>query len=233
MKQFHELFINDVSAGVYGIWLEKAPAIPVAKERGTWQNMPGMDGGYFVSENAMDSVELKLNLYIDADRDINQAIDYLMSAQTVRVAPWLWEWEVSTHDSTPTCSEWLEIPGEGYVAEISYRAMPYRVVWPHAGVNITLTSGQTKTITNPYATSLPVITLGSGCTLVIGDVSMRASGGSVTIDCKKRKIDNPQRLTISSTSGVYRPKWAVLDHGDTTVRASGGTATITADWRMR
>lgn len=235
MKQYHELFINDVNAGIYGIWLEKAPAIPIAKERGTWQNMPGFDGGYFVSENALDAVELKLDIFIEAGRDMDRVITYLMDAQTVRIAPWLWEWEVSTKETAPTVSEWLDIPGEGYVVEIAYRAKPYRVVWPRAGCDVTLAPGQSATINNPYATALPVITLRNGCTVTVGSAVMTASGGDVVIDCGKRTVSNPNHLTVQTSGGEYRPVWAVLKPGANSVSATGagGSVNIKADWRLR
>ena len=232
-KQFHELFINDVDAGLYGVWLEKAPAIPIAPERGTWQTMPGLDGGYFVSDGARDFVDLKLNIYVEPDRDLDRVIDLMMSAERVRVTPWLWEWDVTTKDSAPSFSEWLEIPDEGFVGEVSFKAYPGRRIWPWHGVSRRLSQDETYTINNPYEEVYPLITIYSGTTVTMCGVTMTAKYRDVVINCKDRKITNADFLTITGSRSGSRPVWPFLKHGDTTITVSGGYAEIYAGWCLR
>lgn len=236
----HELYINDVNAGTNGVWLEKAPAIKVAKERGTWQTMPGVDGAYFVSDGALEATTLELSIFVDAGRDLQPVIDYLLAARTVRVTPWAWEWEVYTNDCEPEVKEWMEIPGEGFEGTIVYKAKPYRVVWPHVGCNVSLSYDKTETIHNPYGTALPVITLKRGTTMTIGDVVLtvntaESNAVAVTIDCERRTIDHPEILIITRAGNAVLPVWPVIPHGDTIVTTShkGYGGTITANWRLR
>lgn len=229
----HSLFINDVSSDAMGVWLEKAPEIPIAAERGTWQTMPGRVGEHFNSDGALSPVTLTVSLYVEHDYDREKVIRWIMGAETVRVSPWLWEWKVYKAASAPVIREFMEIPGEGMDIEVSFKCEPYRYVWPHVADDVFTTNG-TYTIVNPYSEACaPVITVEQTAysttsiqikvNNIIIAVGSKTGNVKYVIDTNKKTVRYGDGSSATSktriTSGVATQyvQWPKLEPGNNTI----------------
>lgn len=246
----HEIYLNDIPGVSVGAWLERAPDIPIAPERGTWQTMPGHDGEIFQSDGALSSINIDLSLHVENEYDREQVIDWIMSAERVRVSPWGWEWRVNRQASAPKITEFMGIPGEGMDITVTLKCAPYRYVWPYEA-DVVWTANGTKTISNDYNVDcLPVITAvrtsttAATSTIKIGTstitIAWPVNVKKIVIDCeKKTAVDAAganvaSAITIADTDAAKIRRWPALGRGDNTVIVNvGSISSVTIEKRCR
>lgn len=244
----HEIYFGDVAGSTLGVWLTGVSPILSARGRGTRTTIPGRDGDLWLSESALDTVKLTIELFAEPDAngqvDFGRIHEWIYSADRMRISPYGWYWRICPEDVTISWTEWENLPDDAMqTGKITITADPHRYLYPEAAPAV-LRSG--AILTNPTrCDAAPLIAVnmdGSGevnlmigrCTLLIA-----AYRGTILLDCEAKTATTPDG-TESLTGLIYlaeaetAQRWPLLMPGANTITWSGNaTVTITPRWRER
>lgn len=234
-----ELYLNDVPGSAYGVYLEKAPPIRAARERGEWIEIAGMDGEAWRADGGLEGFDLECEIFVDGRADVDAVIAWLKGARTLRWGRHGWEYRVSACDTDPELEEWEDFVEEGWTCAVKWRAEPYRYLYPAADA---LTPTNPSTIVNPgTAWAGPLITVrGNGdITLSVGHWAVQMTGvsGGVILDCERRmaysldmsRVVTGQLMLISTDAG----RWPRLLPGNNAISWTGAVTGVTVLPRWR
>lgn len=234
------LYLNDVSSDALGVWMEVAPPVVSARERGEWVEIAGRHGEAWRSDNAYEGFDLEVQIYVPEDCDLADVMDWIRGAERLRWGGYGWEYHVSAAETQLELAPWDEFPECGQLATVVFHAEPFRYLWPEAEP-IECVSGMT--LNNPgTAEAAPLITLtGSGdVTLSIGGYVVNVDGmsGGCVIDCEAQMAWNlamtevkTQGITLTSTD---KGRWPRLSPGGNAVAWVGNClVSIQPRWRDR
>lgn len=240
MSTVPELYLNDVSSGTLGVWLEVAPPVVSAAERGEWVEIAGRHGEAWRSDNAYEGFDLECVLYVPEGCDLAAVMAWIRAADRLRWGGNAWEYHVNAAETRLELVPWEEFPECGWAATVVWHAEPFRYRWPEAEP---IVCGNPQTIDNPGAVeSAPLITLtGSGdVNLFIGSyqVSIDSMSGGCVIDCEAQMAWNltmtevrTQGITLVSTD---KGRWPRLQPGSNVVGWTGNAlVTVEPRWRDR
>lgn len=233
-----DLFLNNVSGLGLGVYLEKAPPIHSARERGEWIEVAGMDGEAWRGDGALEGFDVECGLYVTEAADIDAVLAWLRGATALRWGDYAWEYHVSGCEIDGGLEDWEEAIGYGWECRVKWRAEPWRYLVP-AAQEITLSNPQT--LVNPgTGWAAPRITVtGSGdITLAVGrwTVELTDVAEGVVLDCGARMAYNLE-MTAMATEQVRllstdAGRWPRLLPGNNAIGWTGNAAvTILPRWR--
>ena len=127
-----DLYINDISGASLGVWLEKAPPVVAAKERGEFVEIAGRHGEAWRGDGAYAGYDLECEIYVPETCDLTAVLAWLRGAERVRWGAHPWEVRVSAGETQVELAEWEEYTDCGWLATVTWHAEPFRYVWPHA-----------------------------------------------------------------------------------------------------
>lgn len=235
-----DLYLNDVGGLTLGVYMEEAPSIVSAGERGEWIEIAGRDGEAWRGDGALEGYDVEAKIYIVETASLSDVLEWLRGAARLRWGGWDWEYRVSGADIQIQVSEWKEFVELGWEGTVRWRAQPYRYRYPAAAA---IAANNPGVLTNPgTAPSAPLITVeGSGdIALAIGGytISMEGIEDGIVIDCESRtaySLDGAQLLTgkltlISTDAG----RWPRLAPGANAIGWTGSaTVSVLPRWRDR
>lgn len=234
------LYLNDISSDALGVWLEKAPPVVSAAERGEWIEIAGKHGEAWRSDNAYEGFDLDAEIYVPETCDLSAVMDWIRGAERLRFGDHAWEYRVSAAETQLNLEDWDEFPECGHLATVTWHAEPFRYRWPEAEA---IECRNPDAIQNPgTAQAAPLITItGSGdVSLSIGGYLVNVDGmeDGVVIDCEAQMAWN-LAMTQVLTGGITlistdKGRWPRLNPGGNAIAWTGNCLVeIVPRWRDR
>lgn len=239
----HDFLFNGERASAHGIILEDVPAFAGGAERGEWVTIKGMSGSRWRSDGSLDSVDIKMNIYVQPWADLNDVIGFMSGSGRLVIEPLPWYWDARVF-KMPAFAGWAW-DGEGWRGSLTFRCRPHRYMYPESA---TLTFTGAGFVHNPCnAESEPIIVVrGSGDGVInVGGWTVNVSNLTepIVLDCEAKIAyvlgTQTSAATQVSTSGdsstEYAGSWPRLVPGRTDITFGGGieSITITPRWRWK
>lgn len=228
------MYFGGGNSRAHGAVVTTLPSIPAAQARGEWEEALGVHGSRFRSEDALESIDLPVQLYIYPDADLDSLMSWLSGDGDLRFNDWPWTWRARR------TAGFNLIPcafNDGWNATVVFKIQPHRYKYPAASP-ITLTGA--GSVSNPCtAEAQPLITItGTGnVTLMVGSSSVLINSltvaNPVTLDCEAKVAYTGNYVSANDRVEPVNG-WPVLAVGSTMINWSGGTVRqvqITPRWR--
>lgn len=228
----HTMYFGAHTNREFGCVVTSMPAIPAAEARGEWESTPGVQGGQFFSDNALEAVDMPVSLYVPPEANINQLMAWLSGEGRLRFDSWPWFWKARRTAAFALSPCAIE---DGWNVTVPFKVQPHRYLYPEAEP-LVFQLGQV--ITNPCtAEAQPLIEITGtgdigmfvgGSTLFVDDLS-----GTVTIDCEAKTAYLSDVSESANDKLTLLNDWPVLGVGQTAVGSTGSIneIRITPRWR--
>lgn len=224
------MYFGEKNSREMKVVVTQLPAITGAESRGEWLDIAGRHGSAFVSDNAMNAVDMSVSLYVYPEADPNAVIEWLSGEGDLRFNDWGWFWKAArtaAFTMTPCTMN------DGWYASVTFKVQPHRYLWPEAA-DIVLTSP--TVLQNPCSgESAPIITVnGSGdIDLMVGSSTVMIDGlnGNIEIDCdSKTAFINGD---MANTSIHMVGDWPAIETPTCGINWSGNVTSVTIRPRYR
>lgn len=212
--------------------ISELPPITRGQARGEWSERPGLDGAQFESDDAIDTVDLPVPIWISPTADVNQAIAWLSGAGNLRFNNWPWFWKARL--DAPAVLRPC-VGNDGWNTTVTFKAQPHRYLYPEAE---TFAVANGTLLDNPCTgDALPIIKVtGLGnINLMVGNETLLISNLTqpITIDCEAKIAYGGDIETLMTGFITPAEGWPVLHAGKTAISWSGSATEvlITPRWR--
>ena len=223
-----------------GVRLARLPAIPSAEARGTAVKIPGRDGALWLPEDAFGEVELRLELELGPEAELEAVAAWLAGSGELTLSnmeEYCWRARVSKG------IEWAPgfYAGGRYRGTVAFACDPFRYL-PGGGPKKTLSSAGLFSGRGTWPARPAITVYGQGdVSLMVNDVTVLLDGvdGHVTLDCEAMMAfvdgDNVSVRVTLVADGDEWPSLKPAGAGKNRVSWSGDVdrVEIIPNWRWR
>lgn len=218
---------NGISCSYAGVVLKESLGMMIPAQRGEEVAVAGRDGKLWIDENAADSMDKTLQIWIPPTSDILFVRNWLRGSGRLKLE----EGSLYSYDARISgMIDYLPLNGGGgWSANVPVSLSPYATLDEEAV--ITVANGATVKSTAPVRTYVRLLLQGSGDAVInMGNrqITLPGISNGTVIDGVAREA------YIGSTlrSGDMEGEWPYLDPGETVITYSGGVSSlkIGAQW---